>query len=192
MINSALNDKLVQFFNESLAMEHAAEDRIRERINETPVEQVRQQLQYHLEETRQQQNRLRGIITKMGGSPTTAKASLPTIKPTTMDTISGMVKETAKSMASEESRQTLDAEKELMRTKEDAIIENAEIISYKMLMEMADKAGLKEAYAKLQQSLQEEAAMANFITGNTLVLLSMLWPKLEAPIQGKQEKIAQA
>lgn len=192
MINSALNDKLVQFFNESLAMEHAAEDRIQERINETPVEQVRQQLQYHLEETRQQQDRLREIISKMGGSPTTAKASLPTIKPATMDTISGMVKETAKSIASEESRQTLDAEKELIRTKEDAIIENAEIVSYKMLMEMTDKAGLKDASAKLQQSLQEEVAMANFIAGNAPVLLSMLWPKLEAPAQGKQEKIAQA
>lgn len=192
MINSALNDKLVQFFNESLAMEHAAEDRIQERINETPVEQVRQQLQYHLEETRQQQDRLREIISKMGGSPTTAKASLPTIKPATMDTISGMVKETAKSIASEESRQTLDAEKELIRTKEDAIIENAEIVSYKMLMDMTDKAGLKDASAKLQQSLQEEVAMANFIAGNAPVLLSMLWPKLEAPAQGKQEKIAQA
>lgn len=192
MINSALNDKLVQFFNESLAMEHAAEDRIQERINETPVEQVRQQLQYHLEETRQQQDRLREIISKMGGSPTTAKASLPTIKPATMDTISGMVKETARSIASEESRQTLDAEKELIRTKEDAIIENAEIVSYKMLMEMTDKAGLKDASAKLQQSLQEEVAMANFIAGNAPVLLSMLWPKLEAPAQGKQEKIAQA
>lgn len=80
----------------------------------------------------------------MGGSPTTAKASLPTIKPATMDTIAGMVKETAKSMTSEESRQTLDAEKELMRTKEDAIIENTEIISYKMLIEMADKAGQRK------------------------------------------------
>ena len=66
------------------------------------------------------------------------------------------------------------------RTKEDAIIENAEIASYKMLMEMADKAGLKDASTKLQQSLQEEVAMANFIVGNTPVLLSMLWPKLEA------------
>ncbi|MEM3094870.1 MAG: DUF892 family protein [Nitrososphaera sp.] len=190
MINSALNDKLMQFFNEALAMEHAAEDRIHARINETPVEQTRQQLQYHLEETRQQQGRLRELVTNMGGSPTTANASLPSIKPATADTITGMVKETAKSVASEESRQTLDAEKELMRIKEDAIIENAEIVSYKLLMEMTDKAGLKDASAKLQQSLQEEVAMANFIACNAPLILSLLWPKLEAPAHGKQERIA--
>ncbi len=192
MINSALNDKFVQFFNEALAMEYAAEDRIQTRINETPVEQARQQLQYHLGETRQQQSRLRELITNMGGSPTIAKASLPIVKPATADTITGMVKETAKSIASEESRQTLDAEKELIRTKEDAIIENAEIVSYKLLMEMADKAGLKDASAKLQQSLQEEVAMANFIVGSAPLVLSLLWPKLEAPAHGEQEKIAQA
>lgn len=180
----------MQFFNEALAMEHAAEDRIHARINETPVEQTRQQLQYHLEETRQQQGRLRELVTNMGGSPTTANASLPSIKPATADTITGMVKETAKSVASEESRQALDAEKELMRIKEDAIIENAEIVSYKLLMEMTDKAGLKDASAKLQQSLQEEVAMANFIAGNAPLILSLLWPKLEAPAHGKQERIA--
>jgi len=192
MINSALNDKLVQFFNEALAMEHAAEDRIQTRISETPLDQVRQQLQYHLEETRQQQGRLTELITNMGGSPTNAKASLPIVKPATMDTISSVVEDTAKSIASEEGRQMLDAEKELIRTKEDAIIENAEIVSYKMLMELTDKAGLKDASAKLKQSLQEEAAMANFITGNAPVLLSLLWPKIEAAAGGRQDKIAQA
>jgi ferritin-like metal-binding protein YciE len=192
MINSALNDKLVQFFNETLAMEHAAEDRIQTRISETPLDQVRQQLQYHLEETRQQQGRLTELITNMGGSPTNAKASLPIVKPATMDTVSSVVEDTAKSIVSEEGRQMLDAEKELIRTKEDAIIENAEIVSYKMLMELTDKAGLKDASAKLKQSLQEEAAMANFITGNTPVLLSLLWPKIEAAAGGRQHKIAQA
>ncbi len=192
MINSALNDRLVEFLNEALAMEHAAEDRVIARLGETPIEQVQQQLQYHLEETRQQQNRLREIITNMGGKPTSAKAALPTLKPATSDTISSMVKETVKSLANESSGQMLDAEKEMTRTKEDAIIENAEIVSYKMLMEMTDKAGLKDASSKLKQSLNEEVAMANFISGSTPVLLSLMWPKLETPAEGKQKQIAQA
>jgi ferritin-like metal-binding protein YciE len=74
MSSSTMKGKLVQYFNEALAMENAATDRIQSRINETPVEQTKQQLHYHLEQTFQQQERLRDIITKLGGDPTTMKA----------------------------------------------------------------------------------------------------------------------
>jgi ferritin-like metal-binding protein YciE len=185
MPSQLVKDKLVQYFNEALAMENAAADRIQSRIGETLVEQAKQQLQYHLEQTIQQQDRLKDIITNLGGSPTGAKASLPKLAPMTMDTISNTVKEAAKSITSEEDRKVMDAEKELIRTKEDAIIENAEIVSYKMLVEIAGKAGLSEAVPALQQSLQEETAMANFILGNTPLVLTTLWPKLEAPATTK-------
>lgn len=56
MSSSAMNEKLVQYFNEALAMENAAVDIIQSRVNETPVEQTKQQLQYHLEQTLQQQD----------------------------------------------------------------------------------------------------------------------------------------
>lgn len=125
MPSQLVKDKLVQYFNEALAMENAAADRIQSRIGETPVEQAKQQLQYHLEQTIQQQDRLKDIITNLGGSPIGAKASLPKLAPMTMDTISNTVKEAAKSITSEEDRKVMDAEKELIRTKEDAIIENA-------------------------------------------------------------------
>jgi ferritin-like metal-binding protein YciE len=150
MPSQLVKDKLVQYFNEALAMENAAADRIQSRIGETPVEQAKQQLQYHLEQTIQQQDRLKDIITNLGGSPIGAKASLPKLAPMTMDTISNTVKEAAKSITSEEDRKVMDAEKELIRTKEDAIIENAEIVSYKMLVEIAGKAGLSEAVPALQ------------------------------------------
>lgn len=54
-----------------------------------------------------------------------------------------------------------------------------------MLVEIASKAGLSETVPALQQSLQEETAMANFILGNTPLVLTMLWPKLEAPATTK-------
>jgi ferritin-like metal-binding protein YciE len=133
MPSQLVKEKLVQYFNEALAMENAAADRIQSRIGETPVEQAKQQLQYHLEQTIQQQDRLKDIITNLGGSPTGAKASLPKLAPMTMDTISNTVKEAAKSITSEEDRKVMDPEKELIRTKEDAIIENAEIVSTRCL-----------------------------------------------------------
>jgi len=55
MSSSAMKQKLIQYFNEALAMENVATDRIQTRMNETPIEQTKQQLQYHLEQTFQQQ-----------------------------------------------------------------------------------------------------------------------------------------
>lgn len=74
----------------------------------------------------------------------------------------------------------MDAEKELLQTKEDAIIENAEIVSYKMLIYMAQETGLQEAVPLLTKSLQEETAMVNFIMGNAPLVLRLMLPKLEA------------
>jgi ferritin-like metal-binding protein YciE len=93
-----MKQKLVQYFNEALAMENAAVDRNQTRMSETPIPLVKQQLQYHLEQTFVQQDRLRTIITNLGGSSTSAKAALPKLLPMDMDTISNTVKETAKSM----------------------------------------------------------------------------------------------
>jgi bacterioferritin (cytochrome b1) len=70
MTDSLMKQKLVQYFNEVLAMENAAVDRNQTRMSETPIPLVKQQLQYHLEQTFVQQDRLRTIITNLGGSPT--------------------------------------------------------------------------------------------------------------------------
>ena len=190
MADSLMKQKLVQYFNEALAMENAAVDRNQTRMSETPIPLVKQQLQYHLEQTFVQQDRLRTIITNLGGSPTSAKAALPRMLPTDMDTISNTVKETAKSLVSSKSKDRVDAEHELIQTKQDAIIENAEIVSYKMLMEISQKAGLLEALPLLQQSLLEETAMENFILSTTPMALTMLWPELMKGSEGEKMRLA--
>jgi ferritin-like metal-binding protein YciE len=189
MADSLLKQKLVQYFNEALAMENAAVDRNQTRMSETPIPLVKQQLQYHLEQTFVQQDRLRTIITNLGGSPTSAKAALPKMLPTDMDTVSNTVKETAKSLVSSKSKDRVDAEHELIQTKQDAIIENAEIVSYKMLMEISQKAGLLEALPLLQQSLLEETAMENFILSITPMALTMLWPELMKGSEGEKMRV---
>ena len=189
MADSLMKQKLVQYFNEALAMENAAVDRNQTRMSETPIPLVKQQLQYHLEQTFVQQARLRTIITNLGGSPTSAKAALPKMLPTDMDTVSNTVKETAKSLVSSKSKDRVDAEHELIQTKQDAIIENAEIVSYKMLMEISQKAGLLEALPLLQQSLLEETAMENFIVSTTPMALTMLWPELMKGSEGEKMRV---
>jgi len=184
-----MKQKLVQYFNEALAMENAAVDRNQTRMSETPIPLVKQQLQYHLEQTFVQQDRLRTIITNLGGNPTSAKAALPKMLPTDMDTVSNMVKETAKSLVSSKSKDRVDAEHELIQTKQDAIIEHGEIVSYKKLMELSQKAGLLEALPLLQQSLLEETAMENFILSTTPMALTMLWPELMKGSEGENVRV---
>jgi ferritin-like metal-binding protein YciE len=189
MADSLMKQKLVQYFNEALAMENAAVDRNETRMSETPIPLVKQQLQYHLEQTFVQQDRLRTIITNLGGSPTSAKAALPKMLPMDMDTVSNTVKETAKSLVSSKSKDRVDAEYELIQTKQDAIIENAEIVTYKMLMEISQKVGLLEALPLLQQSLLEETAMENFIVSSTPMALTMLWPELMKGSEGEKVRV---
>ncbi len=189
MTDSLMKQKLVQYFNEALAMENAAVDRNQTRMSETPIPLVKQQLQYHLEQTFVQQDRLRTIIANLGGSPTSAKAALPKMLPMDMDTLSNTVKETAKSLVSSKSKDRVDAEYELIQTKQDAIIENAEIVTYKVLMEISQKVGLLEVIPPLQQSLLEETAMENFIVSTTPMALTMLWPELMKGSEGEKIRV---
>jgi ferritin-like metal-binding protein YciE len=106
--------------------------------------------------------------------------------PMDRDTVSNTVKETAKLLVSSKSEDRVGAEHELLQTKQDAIIENAEIATYKMLMEISQKVGLLEALPLLQQSLLEETAMENFIVSSAPMALTMLWPELTKGSEGEK------
>ncbi|HEX6283211.1 MAG TPA: DUF892 family protein [Nitrososphaera sp.] len=192
------NQKIVQYLNDALAMENAAEDRILSRLQQTIVDDTRVQLQDHLEETRNQKDRLKQIITSHGGEPTEAKAELPILKPNTIDlvrdhtTSSSTAKSSnntgshdlqgnssVKSIVNETDNVRLVAEKELIQTERDAIIEHAEIVKYKMLMEIAKRIGAMDAIPVIDQNLREEEQMANWIIANTPSLLRRLWAQIE-------------
>jgi ferritin-like metal-binding protein YciE len=201
------NQKIVQYLNDALAMENAAEDRIQSRLHETIVDATRIQLQDHLGETRNQKDRLKQIITSHGGKPTDAKADLPILKPNTIDLVrddgtlssSSLSSSTTtttnsgqnlaspappgnasvKSIVKETDDIRLAAEKELIQTERDAIIEHAEIVKYKMLMEIAKKVGALDAVPVIDQNLKEEEQMANWIIANTPSMLRQLWAQIE-------------
>jgi ferritin-like metal-binding protein YciE len=192
------NQKIVQYLNDALAMENASEERIQSRLQETMVDDTRTQLQDHLEETRNQKDRLKQIITSHGGEPTDAKAELPILKPNTIDLVRDDVKSSSptksinnaaspdsqgnpsvKSIVKETDNIRLAAERELIQTERDAVIEHAEIVKYKMLMEIAKKVGSMDAVPVIQQNLKEEEQMANWIISNTPTMLRRLWAQIE-------------
>jgi len=88
-------------------------------------------------------------------------------------------KETLKSIVNETENVMMKAEKELIESKQDAIIENAEIISYKMLIEIANKVNAKDAVPILEQNLKEEESMSAWIITNSAKALDHLWPYIE-------------
>jgi ferritin-like metal-binding protein YciE len=169
------SDKITLYLNEALAMENATVERLQLRIKQTKIENVKERLQLHLEETREQQNRLKQLISDVGGkNPTKDKAQLP-------------IPWATKTMAKMIGRMMTSAELELKGAKEDAIIENAEIVLYDMLMQLVARMGITSAISVLDQSLSEEKAMADWIRTNAPDILMQLWPEIEASI-AKREK----
>src|ERR671920_1641195 len=163
-----LNDKFILYLNTALAIENAAIERLQSRIKLTIVEDAKQQLQHHLEETREQQDRLRQQITKLGGIPTQEKAKLP---------ISSPPESIVKIM--QNSTMTSTEERELNESIQDTIIENAEVTGYNMLIQMALKMNVADAIPSLRQNLNEEEEMFGWLRANAPAMFAKLWPQIE-------------
>jgi ferritin-like metal-binding protein YciE len=165
--------KLTLHLNEALAIENAAVQRLQSRIKQTKIENVKQRLQAHLEETKGQQDRLKKLISDLGNGQKNAatkdKAQLPIPSP-------------PKSLTNIFRRMMTSAEYELKAAKEDAIVENAEIILYDMLTHLAERMNAANAIAILSESLSEERAMADWIKTNTPDMVAQLWPEIEDSI----------
>ena len=169
------SEKITLYLNEALSMENAAVERLQLRIKQTKIESVKERLRLHLEETREQQNRLKQLISDVGGkNPTKDKAQLP-------------IPWATKTMAKMIGRMMTSAELELKGAKEDAVIENAEIVLYDMLMHLVEKMGITNAISVISQSLSEEKAMADWIRTNAPDILMQLWPEIEASIAKREE-----
>jgi ferritin-like metal-binding protein YciE len=163
-----LNDKFILYLNTALAIENAAIERLQSRIQLTILEDAKQQLQHHLEETREQQDRLLQQITKLGGTPTQEKAKLP---------ISSPPESIAKTM--ENTMMTSNEERELNESIQDTIIENAEVTGYNMLIQMALKMNMADAIPSLRQNLNEEEEMFGWLRANAPAMFAKLWPQIE-------------
>jgi ferritin-like metal-binding protein YciE len=182
ILNMSQGDiKYIEFINEALSAENAALDRITSRIDQTPISEIKNKLHQHLEETHNQQDRLRQIITKLGDEPTDSKANLPKLEPPTTMMMKKMMKDTFKSITDVKKDNPMPEEMELMEIKQDAIAEGAEIIAYETLIaitqRMKEEISQEEIISLLKQSLQEEESMKQWYRQNTPMAVDILLPK---------------
>ena len=176
--------KIVEHLNEALSTENASVDRIISRIDQTPIQEVKQKLKQHLEETHIQKNRLERIIIELGGKPTNAKADLRRSLLTTTMTMRKILAKTAESVTEhndEEEHNSMPEEMELMQIKQDLIIEYDELVAYDTLIQIIQRTNLpqqNEITLLLEQSMQEEESMAYWYKMHTPLILDNLWPKI--------------
>ncbi|MEW6603551.1 MAG: DUF892 family protein [Thermoproteota archaeon] len=171
-----INEKFVMYLNGALAIENAAIPRLQERVKNASLPEAKEQLRRHLGETREQQKRLQHLISSLGGTATREAARLP-------------ISEEPKRLAASMKKSITGAERQLVAVKEDAIIENAEIVMYDMLTQLAQIMGVGNAMPVLSQNLQEEREMADWLRANMPVMLTKLYPEIQpsiAPSEAQQ------
>ena len=145
--------------NLALSYENAAVDRLEKRLSESIVPEVKDKLRHHLEQTKEQQERIRERIKVLGGrelgmEPTYEKGKLPIPEPPKQ------LKMMIESTGSEK-------EREVWESLNDLIIERAEAIMYKGGIQALEllKADKKTVKA-LERNLKEEESFGNWLEKN--------------------------
>jgi len=177
---TAANAIAIAGLNLALSYENAAVDRLEKRLSESIVAEVKQKIKGHLEETKQQQERLRERIKALGGGvgmePISEKGQLHIPRPP----------QKLKSMIESSSS---DKEREVWESLNDLIIERAEAIMYKggiQALELlkADKKTIKV----LEKNLKEEEAFGDWLEKNNPKIAKRLMAKqIQERRQGKKK-----
>jgi ferritin-like metal-binding protein YciE len=154
--------------NLALSYENAAIDRLEKRLSESIVPEVKEKIKRHLDQTKQQQERLKERISALGGGmePISEKGQLPIPQPP----------QKLKMMIESNSS---DKEREVWESLNDLIIERAEAIMYKggikaLELLKADKKTIKA----LEKNLKEEEAFGDWLEKNN--------PKIAKRLMSKQ------
>jgi class 3 adenylate cyclase len=180
--NVQSKSNLVEDLNEVLSVENASIDRIMSRIDQTSLQELNRRLKQHLEETHLQKSRLQRIITELGGKPTYAKADLSRLAPPAMTIMKKRSITTAESKKEDNVRDnSMPEEEELVRIKQDRIIEFNELKGYESLiqtMQTMDMPQQHEITLLLEQSVQEEKSMAYWYKIHEPLVIDKLWPKM--------------
>lgn len=162
--------------NLALSYENAGVDRLEKRSSESIDPEVKERLDRHLAQTKEQQARLRETIKSLGGEPITEMGRLPIPEPP--QSLKAMI----------ESGSTPN-ESEVWESLNDLIIEKAETIMYKggiQALELleADKKAIKN----LEKNLKEEEAFANWLEKNNPRIAKRLMTKQLEEKKKKQKR----
>ncbi len=181
-----MNSKIAEYLNEQLAVENAVVDRLVTRIHETPISDLKQHLEKKLRQTMSRQERMYEVINGLGEKPTDTKVNLTTLKMPHTEGIKKL-KDKVESLTIHGTEDARSAENEIEKIKEDLIIEKAGVISYKILLRIAEQiaalqfhSSIQDAVAALKQNLEEEESTSDWITQNAPAMIDQLWPKIES------------
>jgi len=168
------NNKFIDHLNEVVSIENAAIERLERRIQETAIQDSKKILQQHLQEEKEQQRRLIDLISTYGKKPTDSKADLISLHSLTNEARDKMKKDnvdtgndtnTTKISSTIHDSNNINntmmtpEEAEILNTKEDALIKNNEISSYKTILKIDKGVIGKDVRDILKQNLQEKESM---------------------------------
>jgi ferritin-like metal-binding protein YciE len=179
---TAANAIAIAGLNLALSYENAAVDRLEKRLSESIVPEVKQKIKGHLEETKQQQERLRERIKALGGGVgmelTSEKGQLPIPQPP----------QKLKIMIESSSS---DKEREVWESLNDLIIERAESIMYKGGIQALELLKVdKKTIKVLEKNLKEEEAFGDWLEQNNPKIAKRLMTKqIQERRQGKKKKM---
>ncbi|KAA2281561.1 DUF892 family protein [Candidatus Nitrosocosmicus sp. SS] len=182
---------LVKELNEMLSIENAATVRIASRIEDTPIEGLKQILQRHLEVTNVKKRRLHDILSQFGETPTDAKADLlASFVTANIDKLQSKTKSSKvskKEGEGKEEKQTKDLKHflpedyEIVQLRQDFAINHGELRAYESLIENMKKMDIphkQENASLLEKSMKEEEAMVYWYKTHTPLILDNLWPRV--------------
>ncbi len=176
-----LLSELIDKLNEALSTENASVDRITSRIDQTPIQEVKQRLKQHLKETNIQKSRLRRIIIRLGGKPTDVQADLSLSFVSTTMPMGNNFPNKVKSTTAANSQDSIREEYELVQVRRDFALKHNELVAYDSLirtMQIMDMPRKRENISLLEKSMQEEESMAYWYKIHTPLILDNLWPKM--------------
>ena len=173
--NNDENNKFIDHLNELLSIENAAIDRLDRRIPETPIPYTKKLLQQHLQEEKEQQRRLKDLICMYGKRPTDTKADIISLHSLTNEVRDKMKKDNLNRTKDTNTTTKISTaihddnninnniltseESEILNTKEDALIKNDEISSYKTILKIAGRVMGQDVINILKRNLQEKESM---------------------------------
>jgi ferritin-like metal-binding protein YciE len=172
--NKLNRDKFIEYLNEILSAENAVVERLNKRIQETQFEESKKLLLKELEDEMNHRSRLRDLISEYGGIPTNTKSKLLTLNSAKGQTIDI----TDNSVASDNKIRSLlqgndkynstsiniidnQLQSEILRTEEDAMIKNAEILGYKIVLKLSEKINGRKASSILKKNIEEKERTYN-------------------------------
>jgi ferritin-like metal-binding protein YciE len=169
-------NKLIVYLNEILSIENAVIKRLHRRMQQTSLPNSRNILQDQLQEEKEQQSRLENLIADYWGKSTDTIADLPSLNSLTdaMKKKKGNALNSQNGTHDNKNDHMTPQEIEILNTKEDALIKNAEIMAYKNALKAAEKIADKNVINILKQNLQEkESTYASITTSESKMLSDM-------------------